>query len=89
MVLKLIAADPANKEAYYTLGVFDWGIAYAPIRDASRPSAPLPRCARCPTPRCARTCVGNSRPTSKRASACFNIALEKDPHSSTRWLIST
>jgi beta-lactamase regulating signal transducer with metallopeptidase domain len=81
MVLKLIAADPANKEAYYTLGVLDWGIAYAPIRDALKQLGASPAVHQIPDPGIRASLRAQLTPYIEEAFRVLNIALEKDPAS--------
>jgi beta-lactamase regulating signal transducer with metallopeptidase domain len=40
LMMKVIADDPKNKEAYYTIGVFDWQAAFRPIVDANQGAGP-------------------------------------------------
>jgi beta-lactamase regulating signal transducer with metallopeptidase domain len=82
MMLKLIVADPGNKDAYYTLGVIDWSLAYGPIRDAYKSLGVSPAVRQLPDPTMRANLRGQLTPYIDEGLRVLQIALEKDPTSS-------
>ncbi len=82
MMLKLLAADPGNKDAYYTLGVIDWSLAYGPIRDAYKSLGVSPAVRQLPDPTIRANLRGQLTPYIDEGQRVLQIALEKDPNSS-------
>jgi cytochrome c-type biogenesis protein CcmH/NrfG len=81
LILKLIAGDPENRDAYYALGVLDWGIAYAEVRDALRQLGASPAIAQIPDAGVRATLRASLAPYVEEAFRVLQIALDKNPGS--------
>jgi len=81
LMLKLISIDPANKDAYYTLAVVDWNIAYAEIREALQALGALPSVSPIPDAAVRARLRPRLMPYLEEGFRMLQIALEKDPAS--------
>ncbi len=81
LMLQLIARDPENKDAYYALGVLDWSLAYAQIRDALRQLGASPAVAQIPDAGVRATLRASLAPYVEEAFRVLQIALDKNPAS--------
>jgi beta-lactamase regulating signal transducer with metallopeptidase domain len=81
MMLKLISIDPANKDAYYTLGVIDWGIAYAEMREALKTLGAPPDVHQVPDAGIRAKLRTQLMPYLEEGYRMLQIALDKDPTS--------
>jgi hypothetical protein len=82
MVLKLIASDPGNQEAYYTLGVLDWQIAYDATHSALESLGASPAVHQIPDAGMRAHLRTQLTPYIDEALRVLQIALAKKPDSS-------
>jgi hypothetical protein len=81
LMLKLISLDPGNKEAYYTLGVLDWGIAYAQVRDTLKAVGDSPAVAQISDPAARAAVRPLVAPYLEEGFRVLQVVLDKDPAS--------
>jgi beta-lactamase regulating signal transducer with metallopeptidase domain len=81
LMLKLISIDPANKDAYYTLGVTDWSLAYAEVHQALKDLGAPPYVSQVPDPSVRAGLRSRVMPYIDEGYRVLQIALEKDPAS--------
>ena len=81
LMLKLISIDPANKDAYYTLAVIDWGIVYVDIQEVLKSLGALPSVSQVPDAAARAGLRQRNMAYIEEAYRMLQIAEEKDPAS--------
>jgi beta-lactamase regulating signal transducer with metallopeptidase domain len=81
MMLKVIAADPQNKNAYYVAGAIDWRMAFSAIRKAEKQAGIPPEATQIPDAALRRSLRAALEAQLQEGATMLRTALQLDPKS--------